>query len=195
MTSRLLAALALPALLAGCVSFGGKPPKTLMTLAAAETIAPGTARTAEPGRSVVVAEPTVPQALATLRVPVVTGANGIAYLKDAQWVEAPSRLFRTLLAETIAARSGRVALDPRQFALAPGARLGGRMTQFGLDAPRNEVVVGYDATLVRQADAALETRRFEARAPVTAHDAPTVAAAMNQAANRVAADVADWVGR
>lgn len=194
MKLRPLVAIAAALPLAACLSFGEKPPKTLMTLSADQALPPGTARTAGDGQAVTVIPPSVPQELNVLRVPVQTGATGLAYLKDAQWIEPPSRLFRNLLAETIAVKTNRPVLDIRQYSLAPGIRIAGRLTEFGLDADRMEVVVNYDATLARGGATAVQTRRFEARVPVAAADAPNVAAGLNRAANQVAGEVADWVG-
>ena len=187
----LIAAALLP--LSACVSFGEKPPATLMTLTATTSLPAGPVRQAGDGQAVTVLPPTVPQALNVLRVPVQTGPTSIAYLKDAQWVEAPNRLFRNLLAETIAVKTGRPVLDLRQYSLAPGIRLTGRLQQFGLDAPSRQVVVVYDASLAR-GNGDVRTRRFEARVAVSAEDASTVATALNQAANQVAGDVAEWIG-
>ncbi|WP_380872822.1 hypothetical protein ACFB49_37270 [Sphingomonas sp. DBB INV C78] len=188
----LFAALLLP--LSACISFGEEPPSTLLTLTPDSSFAAGQTRTAGDGRAVAVIPPSVPQSLNVLRVPVQTGATSIAYLKKAQWVEPPSRLFRNLLAETIAAKTGRPTLDMRQYSQAPGLRLGGRLQQFGLDATQGQVVVQYDASLARGGTAPLETRRFEARVPVASEDAQSVAAALNRAANQVAGEVADWIG-
>ncbi len=193
MTLRLPALLALALPLAACVSFGEKTPPSLMTLTAATPLAAGPARTVDPARTVQVLVPTVPQALASLRVPVRSSATALAYLKDAQWSEAPNRLFRNLMAEVIAQRTGRTVLDTRQFTITPGVRLSGGLTAFGLDAPTSAVVVTFDATLVR-GDTAPSVRRFEARVPAAAADAANVAPALNQAANQVASDVADWIG-
>lgn len=187
----LLAALALP--LAACVSFGPKTPPTLMTLTAATPLAPGPARTIDPARAVQVGVPTVPQALAALRVPVRASDTSLAYLKDAQWSDAPNRLFRNLLAEVIAQRTGRPVLDPRQFNITAGVRVTGGLLAFGLDAPTNMAVVTFDATLVR-GDTPAVARRFEARVPVAAQNTANVAPALNQAANQVASEVADWIG-
>nr|WP_089219500.1 ABC-type transport auxiliary lipoprotein family protein [Sphingomonas laterariae] len=188
----LIAAALLP--LSACVSFGEDPPATLMTLSADATMPAGAARPARDGQAVTVIPPSVPQALNVLRVPVQTGPTSVAYLKDAQWIEPPNRLFRNLLAETIAATTGRPVLDLRQYSLAPGIRLTGRLQRFGLDATTREAVVTYDASLARGGADALETRRFEARVPVTREDAKTVAPALNRAANQVAGEVAQWIG-
>jgi cholesterol transport system auxiliary component len=105
----------------------------------------------------------------------------------------PANLFARLVSETVAATTGRVVLDPSQFTFDPGQRLTGTLQRFGLDAPRLEVVAVYDAVLARQGGG-ITTRRFEARIPVAAADAASVAPALNQAANQLATEVAAWVG-
>jgi cholesterol transport system auxiliary component len=190
--TRILLALGVSAALSGCISFGGKAPPFFLRLTAAQEQAAGPPRTAAAGQAITVLPPISSQELMTPRVPVHSGNNQVAYLKDAQWVEAPSALFARLISETISAR-GRVVLDPRQFALDPGTRLTGTLQSFGLDADQMQAVVVYDAALARTGGA-VETRRFAARVPVTAIDAPSAASALNQAANQVAAEVAAWVG-
>jgi cholesterol transport system auxiliary component len=194
MTLRLAVLLAATLPLAGCLSFGEKTPDQLMTLTATTPLTPGAAQAIEPTRAVQIGIPTVPQSLATLRVPVRASETAVAYLKDARWAEPPNRLFRNLLAEVVAQRTGRPVLDPRQFSVAAGLRLTGGVKAFGLDAPANAVVVTYDAVLAREGSP-LQSRRFEARVPVSAPDAASVAPALNQAANQVATEVSDWIGR
>jgi len=192
MMTRTLFALGAAFALAGC--FGGaKVPDTLMTLNAAQSRTAATTRTAAEGEAITVVVPAVPRELQTLRAPVHETEVGISYLKDAQWVEMPADLFARLLSETIGATSGRVVLDPRQFSFDPGQRLTGTLQRFGLDGQRMEVVALYDAVLARKSGGVV-TRRFEARVPVPAADAASVAPALNQAANQVAAEVATWVG-
>jgi cholesterol transport system auxiliary component len=48
---------------------------------------------------------------------------------------------------------------------------------------------------MRGSDAVFEKRRFEARVPVAKIDAEQAGPALSQAANQVAAQVADWVGK
>jgi cholesterol transport system auxiliary component len=179
--------------LAGCISLGEKPPPTLLTLTSAATVAAGTERRAAAGTAVTIVTPNVPQALQTLRVPVQASSTSIAYIKDAQWVEQPNKLFQHLLAETIGARTGRVVLDARQSTLDPGTRLTGTLQSFGLDAASGQAVVIYDAELARDQGATIETRRFTAQAPASANP-QSVATALNASANQVAAQVADWLG-
>src|SRR3546814_16382343 len=71
----------------------------------------------------------------------------MAYVKDAQWVEAPQRLFQRLLSETVAARTNRVILDEGQYLTAPGEQLAGQLLDFGVDEATNEAVVVYQAML------------------------------------------------
>ncbi len=188
-----LALLALP--LAGCISFGAKPPPSLLSLTSREQIPPGQQQSSASAKSIMIQVPSAPQALATNRVPVHSGATEIAYVKDAVWVETPTRLFARLLADTVSARAGRIVLSATQSLADPGARLMGELRSFGVDAGSSTAVVTYDAALVRQEGGPLEKRRFEARVPVAAIEAAPVGVALNQAANQVAEEVADWVGR
>jgi cholesterol transport system auxiliary component len=129
----------------------------------------------------------------TMRVPVRTGGTQVSYLPKAQWVDMPGAMFGRLLSDTIAARTGRVVLDPKQFTFDPGQRLTGTLQEFGLEEAGSQAVVVFDAAIARGANA-VETRRFEARVPVAAIDAASAPAALNRAANEVAAQVAAWVG-
>ncbi|HEY0112220.1 MAG TPA: ABC-type transport auxiliary lipoprotein family protein [Allosphingosinicella sp.] len=192
MTTRPLLALAASLALSGCLSFGSKPPPTLMRLTA-EAQPRESSRTSAAAQAITVVVPTVPGELLTPRVPVRTGTTAVSYVKGAQWVELPGSLFARLVGETIAARTGRVVLDPKQFTFDPGQRLTGTLHTFGLNADTMEAVLIYDAVLARGQDA-VETRRFEARVPVTAIDAASAPEALNRVANQVASEVAAWVG-
>jgi cholesterol transport system auxiliary component len=184
-------ALLLP--LTACVSFGDKPPASLMTLHAVDQLPAGDARPLTSDNSIIVYPPTTAQMLATDHVAVRTGDTSIAYLKDARWSEAPARLFADLLSDTIAARTERVVIDRRQYALAPGARLSGKLEAFEFDSGRGEVAVIYDAVLVTGEGKPPASRRFEARVKTASEKPGAVGRALNDAANQVAAAVADWV--
>ncbi len=180
--------------LGGCVKIGGgKPPASLLNLTSAVRVAVDDARMARAGETIVIAVPGVPQAIATNRVAVNDGDTSIAYVKDAQWVEPPARLFQRLLSETVAAKTGKMVLDPRQFAVEPGTQLAGQLRQFGIDAPRSEAVIVYDAALMRDHGKQISTRRFEARVGVGVIATVPAGAALNRAANKIAGDVADWI--
>jgi len=192
--TRLLAMLAAPALLAGCISFGAKPPPSLLVLTPQTLMTAGQSRTAGAGEAVTITIPTVPASLATTRLPVQTDDTNIAYLDKAQWVDTPAKLFQQLLSETVAAKTGRVVLDARQFSFDPGLRVTGEISRFGLDARTMEAVVTYDAAKAGVDGNRVEERRFEARVPVSAMEAGPAGIALNEAANSVANDVAAWIG-
>jgi cholesterol transport system auxiliary component len=186
--------LALGAALSLSACFGGaKVPDTLMTLHPAQTRASAAPRTATEGQAITVAVPNVPRELQSLRVPVHESELAVSYLKDAQWVEMPATLFARLVTETIAATTGRVVLDPKQFTFDPGQRLTGTLQRFGYEAASGQAVAIYDAALARTGGG-VTTQRFEARVPAATPDASGVSLALNQAANQIAADVARWVG-
>ena len=187
----LLAAVALP----GCISLTPKPPARLMVLSPTTPLPPGTIITTGDDKAVQVARLSAIPALATQRVLVTDGQSAIAYLKDGQWSAQPSDLFRNLLAETITVRTGRVVTEPRLLQIQPDTRLAGQISAFGLDGPGNAVTVTFDATLSHEGSDQIQSRRFSARVPVSSEQPEAVAAALNQAANQVAGEVADWIGR
>jgi cholesterol transport system auxiliary component len=185
----------LPALaLAGCISLGPKPPAELLRLTPAEEAPAGTGEALAPGRAVTVMIPFAPAEIANTRVPVHAGNTQLTYVKDAVWGDMPNKLFRDLLAETIRVRTGRPVLDARDYHLAPGMKLSGRVQQFGVDAGARQATMIYDATLQR-GDKQIETKRFTATAPIAAVTSAGVAPGLNTVANQVAQQVADWVGR
>jgi cholesterol transport system auxiliary component len=179
--------------LAGCVSFGAKPPAQLLTLSAARTVAPGTLRQGSEAGGLLVADPDAPKLLDTVRVPVQVSPTSVAYVKEAQWSDTPRHLFRKLLAETIAAGSDRIVLDPGQYTADPTQRLTGELVQFGIDAQTSSAIVTFDAILAGEANAPIARQRFSASVPVSKVDAASIGGPLNAAANKVAADVAAWV--
>ncbi|HWI87420.1 MAG TPA: ABC-type transport auxiliary lipoprotein family protein [Sphingomonas sp.] len=181
--------------LSGCISFGAKPPPRLMALTATTPLAPGTTITAGDARAVAIARLSAVPALATQRVLVTDGPTAVAYLKDGLWSAQPTDLFRGLLAETITTKTGRIVADPRNLAIQPNTRLSGQLSAFGLDGPGLAVVVTFDGTIVRTGSDQIQTRRFSARVPVASDKPGPVAVALNQAANQVAGEVAEWIAR
>ena len=134
--------------LGGCISFGEDPPPALLTLTPSVQIAEGAGPGGEASGVLTVRQPEVPGSLSVTRVPVQVDPSTIAYLKDAVWVDRPSKLFQNLLVTTIRENGGK-----------------------------------------------LQTRRFTARVPGVPAEASPVGVALNDAANQVAIDVADWIGR
>ena len=190
-TKLLLLAAALP--LAGCISFGAKPPPSLLTLEEAAVPAAGKQTNSANARSITIQVPTTPAAIAVTRVPVEQTPTSLAYVKNAQWAEPPARLFARLLADTVTARTNMVVLSTVQSISDPSATLAGELRRFGLDATRREAVVVYDAALTPAGKDNVVKRRFEAHVPITAIDAANAGPALSTAANQVAGDVATWV--
>jgi len=185
------------AALSGCslgslLGGGSKAPPVLYTLTSeAPAVAP--ARSAAVGETVTIRTPVVPKELRALRVPVHLGGTQVQYVTDLQWVDTPDKLFQSLIEETVRRTTSRVVLDPAQSALDPGLIVTGQLNRFGYDAQQGIVVVEYDASIATQGGTHVESRRFEATVPADG-TAATVAPALNSAANRVAMDVARWIG-
>jgi cholesterol transport system auxiliary component len=172
---------------------GAKTPPWLLTLTPQAPAPASIARTAGPGEAVTIEAPVIPKEIRTNRVPVHSGPIAIAYVENLTWVDTPDRLFQDLLTETTTRMTNRVVLDPKQSTLDPGITVSGNLSRFGYDAGERVVIVRYDAAMSRAGGAAVTTRRFEAREPADG-TASTVAPAINAAANRVAMEVAQWVG-
>ncbi len=190
-----LFALPLVLALAGCVSLGGEPPASLLTLS------PEASAPAGPGVDIgtdqqVIAILTIdtPAKLDVLRVPVAVSDTEIAYLQEAYWVEKPARLFRRLVGETIRSRGQAMVVDGDNTATLATLTLKGTLIDLGYDAPTSSAVVRFDAVRIDK-DGKVTTRRFEARETGVIAETRAVSAALNVAANKVASEVADWVAK
>jgi len=193
MNLKIASVLSATALLAGCISFGAKPPESLLNLTPVSTVAAGTSIDGDVAQAIAVLVPEAPTKLQNTRVPVQIDDTQIAYVQDAVWVDKPTRLFRRLLGETIRAKGNRLVIDNDDAALTPKNQLRGTLIDFGYDARTSSVVVTYDA--VRDVNGTqVMTRRFSATVPGVVAEAAPVGAALNEAANQVASQVADWVG-
>ena len=190
---RTFPALAALAALAGCISFGAEPPDSLLALTPTAEAPAGSGATGSAEGALAILVPDAPARLDVVRVPVQVDEANIAYLQNAVWVDKPARLFRTLLAETIRTRTGRVVIDSDDPALTPETQLRGVLRDFGYDARTSSVVVRFDA-IRDTAGGGIVTRRFESVIPGIAPDVAAVGPALNQAANDVAGQVAEWIG-
>lgn len=194
---RLVAGIALAVAVGACslggLLGGGKAPPYLFTLTP-EAPDPGTiVRASAAGRAVTINVPVVAKELKTVRVPVQVSPTVVQYVPNLQWVDTPDRLFKDLVAETVRRTTDRVVLDPNQTALDPGLVVSGQLQRFGYDAQTGQVVVQYDAALSTAGGDRVEARRFTATAAADG-TSTTVAPALNQAANQVAAEAAKWIG-
>lgn len=191
-SGKLLLPLLLSMALCGCVNLGGKAPPTLLVLTSTHMVAGGTTQSGSAKDSLVILVPEVPRKLETNRLPVQIDDSNIAYLTDAVWADKPARLMQMLLMETIAAKNGRLVLNEVDAGGKAEQFLAGTLQEFGVDSRRNEAVVTYDAVRLQNGKA-IEKRRFEARVAVAEITAAAAGGAMNQAANRVAADISSWL--
>lgn len=190
----LLAATAAALALAGCVSLGPKPPNQLLRLTPEEAAPAGATASGQLSEAIVVLDPESDRGLDVLRVPVTVDASSVAYLKDALWIEKPARQFRSLLAETLRARTGQLVVEGGDFEVTGKTLVGGRLLQMGYDAQKGAVVVRFDAVIGNgQGAAPLRTKRFEAVVPGVEAKAAAVGPALNTAANDVARQVTEWV--
>ena len=183
--------------LSACVNLGKKsaPPPFLMTLEPTIFPATGSELRAQTGTSLAITEPSVPQKLRTTRIPVTLADNNVAYVKGVVWIERPSRLFRRLVAATVAAKHNRIILGESKNITVSSERLSGHLIDFGIDARSKEAVIIYQASLVTNGGKLIVQRRFETREPVSKIETRAISKALNGAANMMAADVSDWLSR
>jgi len=186
------ALLALP--LAGCLGgLGGKAPDELYTLTPARVAPAGAGTTAQAASALAILEPSVGQRLNVTRIPVQMSDSTLAYLKDAVWVEKPARLFQNLVVESVRARGNRLVVREGDLGYNAITQLSGQLLDMGYDVASGSVVVRYDGVL-QSPDGQVRTHRFESRVSGVAAEADAVGPALNQAANDVADQVAEWVG-
>jgi cholesterol transport system auxiliary component len=198
-SSAWILAIAAPVLLGGCVSVGvggsgSEAPVSLLNLTPDALAPAGSEARGKASAAILILEPEAPAKIDVLRVPVQVNATEVAYLKQASWVEKPTRLFRRLLAETVRVRTGRVVYDGAIAPIGVEERLGGTLREFGYDAASGSVLVRYDAVRSGK-DGEVETRRFEVRESGILAEPSQVGEALNRAANKVASEVTDWVSR
>ncbi|MEM6476960.1 MAG: ABC-type transport auxiliary lipoprotein family protein [Pseudomonadota bacterium] len=169
-----------------------EPPASLLTLSPNGADTTGTTTRLEDG-PIAVRIPEVPAKLNVSRIPVTVSETEIAYLQEAYWVERPSRLFRRLLGEALRARGPMLVLDSDDTPALAKQTLRGTLLEMGYDAQSSSVVVVYDAVRTDADGRQVITRRFEARESGVLPEPAAVGPALNRAANRVVAEVAQWI--
>lgn len=184
--------LSLSWVMVGCVNLGTKAPPSLLVLTPQQGVAGGTAISGATKDALVILIPEVPRKLETTRVPVQIDSANIAYLTDAVWADKPARLMQMLLMETVAAKNAQLVLNEVDAGGKAEHYLAGTLMEFGVDATRNEAIVTYDAVKLQNGKP-IEKRRFEAREALVEVKPAAAGAALNQAANSVAIDIAAWL--
>lgn len=192
-TARAIGAAAALLALSGCLSLGAKVPDQLLNLTATSTAPAGSAVTGTSQSALAVIDIQAPQALDVTRIPVRINGSSLAYVKDAQWVEKPARLFERLLSDTLRAKGNRVVLTGSDLEDTAANKLSGTLSAMEYDASQGAVVVRFDAVL-QNGSKDIQTKRFESVVPGVSPQAASVGDALNRAANDVAAQVAAWVG-
>lgn len=191
---RVALAPAMALVLSGCLSLGGPPPpEVLLNLTPTAQAAAGTGASGTSDTALAIFDLQAPQKLNVTRVPVTTGDSSLAYLKDAVWVDRPTRLFGLLLSDTIRAKGNRLLVTGTDLEFQAASKLSGMLSAMDYDATRGAVVVRFDAVLQTSQGQVL-TRRFESVIDGVPAQAEPVAEALNRAANQVADQVAEWVG-
>ena len=189
---RAITLLGLAAALGGCVSIGAKvPASTLLSLTSEAAPAVGSGSSGTLGEATVVLEPTAAAEVSVLRIPVQIDAANIAYIKGTQWVERPARAFQHLLADTLRARGKGLVVETDRAT--SGTRIGGQLLAMGFDAQTRKAIVRFDA-MKWLPGGRIETRRFESTVRGVEPEADEIGPELNHAANKVAAEIADWVG-
>lgn len=179
--------------LSGCISLGSKTPDLLFRLTPEKTAPTGATASGKLSNAIVVFDPETDRSLDVLRIPVRVDASNLAYLKNAAWIEKPAREFRSLLAETIRAETGKLVIEGGDFEVTGETFVRGRLLEMGYDVPRQAVVVRFDAVRSGGPGSEIVTKRFEAAVNGVEPKAKYVGPALNQAANDVARQVADWI--
>lgn len=185
---------AVPLLLAGCVSFGSEAPARMIDLTPEATAPAGAMGKGGLADAIIVLDPDTDQRLDVRRVPVKVDASAVAYLTDVAWVERPARLFRGLIAETLRADGTRLVFEGNDIEAGGKLLLSGRLVEMGYVADSRSAVVRYDA-LLEYGDGTVLSRRFEASVAGIPAKAARVGPALNTAANDVARQVAEWVAQ
>lgn len=191
--ARWIAAATAAMALTGCISFGAEPPEQLLNLTPAIHAPAGSAASGNVSGALAILDLQAPQKLNVTRVPVAIDGSSLAYLKDAVWVERPARLFGRLLADTVRAKGNRLVVSGTDLEYAAPTKLSGTLSAMDYDASRGAAIVRFDAVL-QTADGQILTRRFENEVTGVPAQAGPVGAALNQAANTVADEVAEWIG-
>lgn len=187
------AAMTFTGALAGCISLGAEPPEQLLTLTPANPAPAGTGSSGNVEGALAILDLQAPQKLNVTRIPVVIDGSSLAYLKDAEWVEKPAQLFGRLLADTLRDKGNRLVVSGTDLEYAASSKLSGRLSAMDYVPSRGAAVVRFDAVL-QTGEGRILTRRFESEVTGVPAEAGAVGAALNRAANDVAAQVAEWVG-
>jgi cholesterol transport system auxiliary component len=189
-----LAGVALPLLLGGCISVFPKAKPVQMYRFGDQAAAPaaqGQAQAAAAPVSVFKGPITFPPASGGDRILTVTGTEN-AYIGGARWVAPAASLFDEALLKAFDA-SGAPRLVVRGEPLAAPSTLRLDVRAFEARYPGPTVRVQIRATLIRSADRSLVGEKmFDAEVPASGNTQTAIVAAFDQAVGQDLAGVRDW---
>jgi cholesterol transport system auxiliary component len=187
-----LAAIAFPLLLGGCISLFPKTKPVQMYRFGDQAAAPAAAAPAAAAPPVVQKGPIAfPPASGGDRILTVTGSED-AYVGGARWVAPAATLFDEALLKAFDA-PGAPRLVARGEPLAAPSLLRLDVRSFEARYPGPTVRVQVRATLIRNADRALIAEKmFEAEVPASDNRQGPIVAAFDQAVGQVLGAVRDW---
>lgn len=129
-------------------------------------------------------------------IAVVPAGNVITVYQGARWSDRAPRLLRDRLLDAFRADGRYPALSSDDTQLQAELELAGDLRAFQTEYVGGQpvVVIRYDAQLVQpRSRRILASRRFEIRQPVDGKAVPQVVLAFGQAADRLSAQLVDWV--
>ena len=189
---RLIAPVALAALVSACSIFPKAEPSDVYRLASAQT----TSRATPVTWSLRVNKPQTSEFLDSPRIAVVPNGDLISSYASSRWSDPAPVLLRNRFMDGFQ-RDGRVTLlSTDDTNLQADYELGGQLQAFQSEYRGNalEVVIRLDARLVRGRDQRIvASRRFEIRQPVSNTKVPAVVTGFGQAGDQLNKQVVDWV--
>jgi cholesterol transport system auxiliary component len=184
-------ALAATLLLGGCSTLVGSPPPptTFDLKAATQVTASGSGRA-----QIMVTEPAALQAISSERIVVRPGGDQVTYLPGAQWADRLPVLVQARLVQSFenAHRIGMVGRPDDKFT--PDAVLTTEIRDFQIEAGGSPVaVVTIAARVVNQTTGRIAAANlFTARVPAAGISGAQAASALDQALQRVLAEIVSW---
>ncbi|MDF3133478.1 ABC-type transport auxiliary lipoprotein family protein [Pseudomonas extremaustralis] len=189
---RLIAPVALAALVSACSILPKAEPSDVYRLASAQTTSQATPVT----WSLRVNKPQTSEFLDSPRIAVVPNGDLISSYASSRWSDPSPVLLRNRFMDGFQ-RDGRVTLlSTDDTNLQADYELGGQLQAFQSEYRGNalEVVIRLDARLVRGRDQRIvASRRFEIRQPVSDTKVPAVVTGFGQAGDQLNKQVVDWV--
>ena len=189
---RLIAPVALAALVSACSIFPKAEPSDVYRLASAQT----TSRATPVTWSLRVNKPQTSEFLDSPRIAVVPNGDLISSYASSRWSDPAPVLLRNRFMDGFQ-RDGRVTLlSTDETNLQSDYELGGQLQAFQSEYRGSsvEVVIRLDARLVRGRDQRIvASRRFEIRQPVSDTKVPAVVTGFGQAGDQLNKQVVDWV--